>query len=75
MAQGNYIPLNYDDWKHCITEKCGIPLTKVFVEERLASFENSNSEHTKRFIRIYGEKYTAQIISWFNLAKHELENK
>lgn len=75
MDQENYIPLNYEDWKHCITEKCGIPLTKAFIEERLNSFQDVNSNYTKKFIRIYGESYTGQIIAWFNLAKHELENK
>ena len=30
-------PENYDDWKECITEYCGIPLTPDYVEKRLAA--------------------------------------
>jgi hypothetical protein len=75
MTKEDYIPLNYEDWKHCITDKCGIPLTKEFIEERLVSFNDVNNDYTKKFIQVYGENYTRQIISWFVLAKHEFENK
>ena len=75
MDDENFIPMNYQDWRHCITVKCGIPLTQTYVEERLRSFENKNSESTKRFIKLYGEEYTDQVIAWFNLAKHELQNR
>lgn len=75
MAKEDLFPLNYEDWKYCITEKCGISLTKKFIEERLASFSDINSEHTRKFIQLYGEDYTRHIVSWFELAKHESENK
>ena len=74
MAEENNIPFNYDDWKHCITVKCGIPLTKKLIEERLASLSNKKSGYTRKFIQVYGEEYTNQVISWFSLAKHEFKN-
>ncbi len=75
MSDSNldYIPRNYEDWKFCITKKCGIPLTKDYIEKRLAAFRDLNSDHTKKFIEIYGEQYTNQIISWFVLAQDEFK--
>ena len=75
MAKEDLFPSNYEDWKYCITVKCGIPLTKTFIEERLSIFSDQKHEETNRFIRLYGEDYTRQIISWFALAKNESENK
>ena len=75
MAKENIIPLNYEEWKYCITEKCGIPLTKDFIEERIASLKDNTNEDTRRFIKLYGDRYTSQIVEWYVLARHELENK
>ena len=75
MSKDSVIPFNYEEWKYCITEKCGIPLTKDFIEERIASLKDFKNEDTKRFIKLYGDRYTSQIIEWFVLARHELENK
>lgn len=70
----SYYPRNYQDWKQCITVKCGIPLTLEFIDDRLISLNDKKSEYTRRFIKLYGEEYTNQIISWFALAKHEITN-
>ena len=32
---------SYQDWKHCITELCGIPLTQAFIEQRLAALRDA----------------------------------
>jgi hypothetical protein len=75
MSYKTLTPLNYDDWKHCITKECGIPLTSEFIEKRIASFEDHNNDYTKKFIEKYGEDYARQVVAWFVLARHELENK
>ena len=33
----NYIPQTYDEWEHCITVKCGIPLTPAYVAGRITA--------------------------------------
>ncbi len=75
MAKDDLFPLNYEDWKHCITVKCGIPLTKKYIEERIVTLNNVKSEETKKFVKLYGEDYTRQVISWFVLAKDEFANR
>ena len=75
MANEDFIPMNYNEWKYCITVKCRIPLTKKFVEERLKVFTNDNHEYTHRFKELYGEEYTTQVVSWLNSAKNEFRNK
>lgn len=71
----NIIPGDYGEWKHCITVKCGIPLTREFIAARIASLKDTNNHNTKQFIQTYGEKHAGQVIAWFMLARDELENK
>lgn len=33
----NIITSTYEEWHHCITETCGIPLTKSYFEQRKAT--------------------------------------
>ena len=75
MTNDDLIPRNYQEWKYCITKKCGIPLTKDYIEKRIAVLEDTKNEETKKFTQIYGEAYTGQIIDWFVLARNELNNK
>lgn len=65
-------PENYEQWKHCITVECRIPLTPSFVSQRLASWRNDSSEETLRFRRLYGDGYWQLVISWFEQAEREL---
>ena len=71
----NLIPADYQEWKHCITVLCGIKLTKNYLDKRIALFTDKSNYETRKFIQIYGEKHTGQVLDWFVLARHELENK
>jgi len=62
----------YDDWKHCITVDCGIPLTLAYVEQRLAALRNPAEYGTQRFIATWGEVHLARVIGWFEQAEREL---
>ena len=48
-------PRHYDSWKRCITVKCGIPLTRQYVEDRIKTLSDQNSAERKKFIDLYGE--------------------
>lgn len=62
----------YDDWKHCITELCGIPLTPIYVEQRLAALRDPADERTQKFVATWGEPHLSQVIGWFEQAEREL---
>ena len=59
------IPQSYEEWKNCIENDCGIPLTKDFIEKRLSVFENRSNPETKKFIQLYGSQYLDNIIYWY----------
>lgn len=65
-------PETYEQWRHCITVECRIPLTLDFVTERLAVWRNSQREETIRFRELYGDEYLACVIGWLEQAKYEL---
>ena len=64
---------NYDDWKHCITVLCGIPLTPAFVEGRLAALRDPADLKTQKFIATWGEDHHERVIGWFEQAERELQ--
>ncbi|MEM7219261.1 MAG: hypothetical protein AAF515_12925 [Pseudomonadota bacterium] len=66
------IPQTYDEWRHCITVECAIPLTPTFVAERLAVWRNETSQETQRFRKLYGDDYWRAVIGWFEHAQTEL---
>ncbi|MEM9047240.1 MAG: hypothetical protein AAGC92_00850 [Pseudomonadota bacterium] len=66
------IPTSYDDWKHCITVSCGIPLTPSFVQARIAALSDASDFHTKKFIESWGQVHHAQTLAWFEQAAREL---
>lgn len=66
------IPQNYEEWRHCITVECGIPLTAGFITERLAIWRDENSEESRRFSKLYGDQYRLAVIGWFEQAEQEL---
>ena len=63
----------YDDWKHCITVLCRIPLTPVYIEQRLAELRDPADHGTQKFIAAWGEAHLARIIGWFEQAERELQ--
>lgn len=62
----------FDDWKHCITVHCRIPLTLAYVEQRLAALRDPAEYGTQRFIATWGETHLARVIGWFEQAEREL---
>ena len=62
----------YDDWKHCITELCRIPLTLTYVEQRLTALRDPADHGTQKFIAAWGEAHLARVIGWFEQAEREL---
>ena len=66
------VPQNYDEWEHCITVACGIPLTQGFVADRIAALQNANDDHTKRFIETWGTEHHAKTLAWFKEAEARL---
>ena len=64
----NIIPSNYEEWHHCITEVCGIPLTEPYIEERIQALNNFNDHMTASFVRLYGDTQRIKTIGWFEKA-------
>ena len=62
----------YDDWKHCITVLCRIPLTTAYVEQRLAELQDPTDQRTQKFVATWGEAHLARIVGWFEQAEREL---
>ncbi|MEN0003345.1 MAG: hypothetical protein AAF798_04355 [Bacteroidota bacterium] len=62
------VPTTFDEWKHCIVEKCKIKLTKHFVANRLKVYENSNNPETRQFVALYGEQHLNNVIYWLKKA-------
>ena len=64
----------YEDWKHCITELCGIPLTPDYIEKRIAELSDPNNDHTRRFINVWGENHFERTLGWFKQARQEIKS-
>ncbi|MEM1049916.1 MAG: hypothetical protein AAGL24_27420 [Pseudomonadota bacterium] len=62
----------YDDWKHCITEICKVPLTPDYVATRLKELRDTRDYNTKKFVDNWGEGHRTQVVAWFEQAEIEL---
>ena len=62
------IPQNYTEWRDCIENKCGIPLTPEFVNKRIDELGDTNLQATKEFINKYSEQHYHQVMEWFKLS-------
>ena len=63
---------NYEDWKHCITGICKVPLTVDYVATRLKELRDTQNYDTKKFVGSWGEPHRQQVIAWFEQAEIEL---
>ena len=63
---------SYEEWEHCITVKCRIPLTPDFVAKRIAALSDERDPTTARFIALYGDPYRLRTIRWFEQARRKL---
>ena len=62
----------YEDWKHCITVLCGIPLTTDYINQRLEELKNPSDYGAKKFIDTWGDAHLDRVIGWFEKAKREV---
>jgi len=69
------IPEDYEQWRHCIAVKCGIPLTADYVEQRLAVLTDEQAKETTRFRTLYGDAHWRAVIGWFEQAEQELAGR
>jgi hypothetical protein len=65
------IPENYEMWRRCIVEKCGIPLTSTYIQQRIKELSALDQYETQRFIDLYGSLHHQKIIGWFERALAE----
>lgn len=65
------VPATYKEWKDCITTRCGIPLTKSYIDGRLSETRDDGHPKTIEFMRLYGEPYIKQVMVWFDRAREE----
>ena len=72
MVMTSPFPETYEQWRHCITVECGIPLTSEFVSQRLAVWRDETTQETERFRKLYGDGYWRTVISWFERAEKAL---
>ena len=62
----------YEDWKHCISELCKVPLTPDYVALRLKELRDVQNHDTKKFVSSWGEAHRQQVVAWFEQAEIEL---
>jgi len=67
-----FAPNSYEEWKHCITIKCDIPLTENYLADRLYALKNPSDYQTQKFIDRWGAAHLARTIAWFEQAREEL---
>lgn len=67
------IPETYAQWRHCITEICGIPLTQAYIEQRLLDLNDQSDHMTRQYLRLYGNAQRQQTLRWFAQAQAELQ--
>lgn len=69
----SFVPTTFEEWKHCITVKCDIPLTLGYVQERITALRNGNDYQTQKFIDRWGTAHHARTLEWFQQAAAEFE--
>lgn len=67
------VPQTYEEWEHCITVKCGIPLTAEFVAKRIVALEDDSDYSTRKFIEHWGEAHHTRTLEWFRQAASRLK--
>lgn len=66
------VPTTYKEWEHCITVKCGTPLTTAYISQRIADLQNMRDYRTQKFIELWGEAHHARILAWFREAEEKV---
>ena len=63
------IPVNFQEWRSCIVNKCKIELTPQFIEERLKVYLNESNPETLKFKKLYGAAHLQNIVHWLERSK------
>ena len=63
---------SYEDWRHCITQLCGIPLDGTDVERRLAELRDPTNHATWKFLETWGDEHHRRVVAWFEQARGEM---
>ena len=69
----SFVPNTYEEWKHCITVKCDIPLTLDYVQERIAALTDDKDLHTQKFIERWARAHHKRALAWFRQAAEDLD--
>lgn len=69
----NIIPQSFEEWHHCITEKCAIELTTSYINNRISSLEDTSALRTQQFMKLYGQEHYKNVLIWFKRAKSDLQ--
>lgn len=65
------IPSTFEEWRYCITAKCGIPLTAAYIEERLHALRDPRDAASARFRKLDGLHQLDRTVRWFEQAREE----
>lgn len=71
MTENCPIPQSYNEWRHFISEQCGISLTRVFVEARIKELNDDSNPRTREFREKYGLEHLNRVIGWFETTLRE----
>ena len=69
------LPRTYDEWKYCITFKCGIDLTEDYINERLNALSTMSDYGTAKFLEIWGPEHYQKTVKWFRQAANEFNTR
>ena len=73
VTNENPIPQTYDDWRECILIRCGLALSRTYINERITELRDVNHARTSEFAKLYGKHHLETTIGWFERAGDELE--
>lgn len=62
----------YETWKQCLSRNMGSELNKSYVQERVRIFSDPAHAETKKFMQLYGEQRTSQVLQWFRALNLEM---
>lgn len=71
MNELDPVPRSYQQWRECITVRCGILLSKNYIASRLGELRDSSHPKTHEFSEKYGQAHLSEVIHWFEMAQKE----
>lgn len=71
MHEPDPFPRSYQEWRECITVRCGLDLHRQYIVSRLQQLRDASHPKTREFVGKYGEIHLRQIVRWFEIAHEE----